>query len=94
MNKKLSLIMAVILTLVSVVVPLMGGVDKEIKAAGMPDYSNGVLINPLNFKPVQIESKSVCRKLEGNYFLCRDFEHRGRITIEATPGGVMYYRVI
>lgn len=95
MNKKISLVMAVILTLVSVVVPLMGGgVDKEIKASGMPDYSNGVLINPLNFKPVQIQSESVCRKLDGNYFLCRDFKHRGRITIEANPGGVMYYRVI
>lgn len=34
MNKKISLVMAVILTLVSVVVPLMGGVDKEVKAAG------------------------------------------------------------
>lgn len=85
--------MAVILTLVSVVVPLMGGV-REIKASGMPDYSNGVLINPLNFKPEQIQSESVCRKLDGNYFLCRDFKHRGRITIEANPGGVMYYRVI
>lgn len=35
MNKKISLVMAVIITLVSVVVPLMGGVDKEIKAAGV-----------------------------------------------------------
>ena len=60
----------------------------------MPDYSNGVLINPLNFKPVQIQSESVCRKLDRNYFLCRDFKHRGKITIEADPGGVMYYRVI
>lgn len=34
MNKKISLIMAAILTLVSVLVPLMGGVDKEVKAAG------------------------------------------------------------
>lgn len=34
MNKKLSLVMAVLFTLVSVVVPLMGGVDKEVKAAG------------------------------------------------------------